>query len=74
MVRDIRKVVNRKTLKIFFFNPLVCPGFSIDGSYVIVPISPRLILITITIKVAIVTSHVLRRLALELGFYHLFSS
>lgn len=80
MVRDMRKVGNRKNLKIFFFNPPVYPVFSISRSYLsllcIIVLyyhcthPPRLILITIMINVAIVTSHVIRRMALELGFYY----
>lgn len=60
--------------KIFFFNPLVCPIFSIYRSCVIAANSPGQILIKIIIRVAIVTSYVLGRLALELGFKQLFSS
>lgn len=56
-----------------FFNPLVCP-ISIYRSCVIAPNTPGQTLIKIIIRVAIVTSYVLGRLAVELGFKQLFSS
>ena len=56
---------------VFFFPPLVCPVFSIYRSCVISPISPGLILIKVIVIVAVVTSYVIGRLTLELGFRQL---